>query len=186
MNLDLEPLMSIIKKYTLSSKVNLPIARDGSIRINYFLDLLSASHVDTHRLVMARTFIEWLTYHNVDKKVFDVVAGPKRGNSLFIKSVADELCARSAFVKENILFGRRFEGDVRPGDRVLLVDDVASDGELLIDAVENLSLSGATVVSAIVLVNRLEGDALFRFRQSKIDFRYLVCLSDDDLSTSKI
>ena len=49
------------------------------------------------------------------------------------------------------------EGDVHPGDRVVIVDDVITTGQSTIDAIERARNEGLRVVKAVVLVDRQEG-----------------------------
>ena len=174
-------LRPIFMRFIYESKHGLPIGRDGTVRVSYFIDLLSASHVDAHRKTMAEFFATWIG-QAVSGTDISAVVGPKRGNTLFAKAVADQLAKKSAFARDNILFGRWIEGDVRPEDKVLLVDDVASEGEMLLDAVESLRECGIWVDKAFVLVNRSEGDAKMYLERAGIDYSYAISLSDADLA----
>ena len=49
------------------------------------------------------------------------------------------------------------EGDLSPGDRVVIIDDVATTGGSTIKAIERASSEGLDVVKAILLVDRQEG-----------------------------
>lgn len=49
------------------------------------------------------------------------------------------------------------EGDLSPGQRVVVIDDVATTGGSTIKAIERARLEGLTVVKAVVLVDRQEG-----------------------------
>lgn len=49
------------------------------------------------------------------------------------------------------------EGDMAPGDRVVIVDDVATTGGSTITAIERACDEGLNVIRAIVLVDRQEG-----------------------------
>lgn len=52
---------------------------------------------------------------------------------------------------------RWIEGEMAPGDRVAIIDDVATTGGSTIKAVERAREEGLTVVRAVVLVDRQEG-----------------------------
>ncbi|RPJ75918.1 MAG: orotate phosphoribosyltransferase [Desulfobacteraceae bacterium] len=52
---------------------------------------------------------------------------------------------------------RWVEGDIRKGERVAVVDDVATTGGSTITAIERARAEGLEVVTAIVLVDRQEG-----------------------------
>lgn len=52
---------------------------------------------------------------------------------------------------------RWIEGDIRPGERVAIIDDVATTGGSTIKAVERARSEGLDVVKAVILVDRQEG-----------------------------
>lgn len=52
---------------------------------------------------------------------------------------------------------RWVEGDIRPGERVAVVDDVATTGGSTVTAIERARAEGLEVVQAVVLVDRQEG-----------------------------
>ncbi len=72
--------------------------------------------------------------------------------------------------------GRRIEGDLEPGSRVVVVDDVVTTGGSTLAAIEAAQAAGHRVVAVICLVDREEGgtEALSRwpfhalFRRSEI------------------
>ena len=49
------------------------------------------------------------------------------------------------------------EGDINPGDRVVIVDDVATTGGSTVKAIERARSEGVDVVKAVILVDRQEG-----------------------------
>jgi orotate phosphoribosyltransferase len=49
------------------------------------------------------------------------------------------------------------EGDLKPGDSVVIIDDVATTGGSTVKAIERSKAEGLDVVKAIVLVDRQEG-----------------------------
>ncbi|MDY0131918.1 MAG: orotate phosphoribosyltransferase [Desulforegulaceae bacterium] len=49
------------------------------------------------------------------------------------------------------------EGDVKKGERVVIIDDVATTGGSTIKAIERAKLEGLNVVAAVILVDREEG-----------------------------
>jgi len=56
--------------------------------------------------------------------------------------------------------GRQIEGPaLKKGDRVMLVDDVATTGKAILEAKQALDKIGVEVASALVIVDRLEGAA---------------------------
>ena len=63
--------------------------------------------------------------------------------------------------------GQPFDGQVVQGERVIIVDDISSDASLLKNAVRNLNLYHATVLSIFTLIDRTEGDAKTKISQDK-------------------
>lgn len=53
--------------------------------------------------------------------------------------------------------GKLIEGRLTPGDRVLLVEDIATSGGQAVEAVKTLRAAGATVDTVVVVIDRLEG-----------------------------
>ncbi|NVM57946.1 MAG: orotate phosphoribosyltransferase, partial [Desulfobacterales bacterium] len=49
------------------------------------------------------------------------------------------------------------EGDIKPGERVVIVEDVVTTGDSTIKAVERARAEGLDVVKVVVLVDRQEG-----------------------------
>ena len=55
--------------------------------------------------------------------------------------------------------GNRIEGDFDPGERAVVLEDIATTGQSAIDAVEALRAAGAVVDRVLVVVDRQEGAA---------------------------
>jgi orotate phosphoribosyltransferase len=53
--------------------------------------------------------------------------------------------------------GRRIEGILQPGDRVLVLDDVITTGKNIVEAVETIRGEGGVVEDALVLLDRQQG-----------------------------
>lgn len=69
----------------------------------------------------------------------------------------------------------RVEGLVRPGDRVVMVDDVLTTGGSVAQAIAAVEQLGAKVVAVVCIVDRLEGAAE---RLKAYDYRPLFTLRD--------
>jgi len=52
---------------------------------------------------------------------------------------------------------RWIEGDIKPGDRVVIVDDVVTTGDSTIKSIEKARIEGLNVVKVVILVDRQEG-----------------------------
>ena len=65
------------------------------------------------------------------------------------------------------------EGDVKPGQRVVVIDDVATTGGSTMKAIERARSEGLEVIKAIILVNRQEG-GLENIRQQVEDVSAII------------
>lgn len=91
---------------------------------------------------------------------FDRVAGPELGAVPIATAVALEMEKPLLVVrkkKKEHGTGKQIEGEVEPGDRVLLVEDVTTTGGSVLRAAKVLEESGAKVVGITVVVDREEG-----------------------------
>jgi len=65
------------------------------------------------------------------------------------------------------------EGDLKPNDRVAVIDDVATTGGSTIKAIERAQAEGLEVVKAVILVDRQEG-GLDNIRQHVADVSAII------------
>ena len=65
------------------------------------------------------------------------------------------------------------EGDLQPGERVAVIDDVATTGGSTIKAIERAQAEGMDVVKAVILVDRQEG-GLENIRQHVADVSAII------------
>ena len=154
-----------------------PLGGDGRICVNYFVDLLSAVHVENNLAQLADHLAAFIRGQATLASCAAVV-GPKAGNSLLVRETATRLGLKSGLVRESILFGRWVEGGAKPGDKVILADDVSADGEMLCEAVVNLRKGGIFTDHALVIVDRTEGDAARML--GELGVRLLYCYQLDD------
>jgi orotate phosphoribosyltransferase len=73
--------------------------------------------------------------------------------------------------------GNRIEGDLADGQRVVVLEDVATTGKSALDAVEALRDAGATVDRVLVVVDRQEG-AAERLADHDVELESLVTAAD--------
>jgi orotate phosphoribosyltransferase len=69
------------------------------------------------------------------------------------------------------------EGGVKPGDRVVILDDVITSGQSAFKAVEAVKEFGCRVVLALALVDRLQGAAQ-AFQEAGIEYRAVFTIRD--------
>lgn len=100
----------------------------------------------------------------------DLVAGPTTGGVILSYEVARQLGIRGIFAEregEGRRFGRGFE--VRPGERVLVVDDILTTGGSIRQVLEAVRASGGEPIGVAVLVDRTAGRVGF-------DLPFFACL----------
>jgi orotate phosphoribosyltransferase len=73
----------------------------------------------------------------------------------------------------------RVEGQVKSGDRVVVIDDVLTTGGSVIQAIEEVEKMGAKVLRVVCIVDRLQGA---REALAKYDFRPLFTVRDFGIS----
>ena len=69
----------------------------------------------------------------------------------------------------------RLEGQVNPGDRVVVIDDVLTTGGSVVQAIEVVEAVGATVARVVCICDRLQGA---REALAKYDYRPLFTVRD--------
>ena len=76
---------------------------------------------------------------------------------------------------------QRVEGEVKSGDLVVVIDDVLTTGESVMQAIEEVEKIGAKVARVVCVVDRLQGA---RERLSGYDFRPLFTIEDFGIKLS--
>lgn len=76
----------------------------------------------------------------------------------------------------------RLEGQVRAGDRVVVIDDVLTTGGSVVQAIEVLEAAGAKVLRVVCICDRLQGA---REALGKYDFRPLFTIKDFGIEPPK-
>ncbi len=102
-----------------------------------------------------------------------LVAGPTTGGIIISYETARQLGLRGIFAEREVA-GRSFQRgfEVRPGERVLVVDDVLTTGGSVRDVLDAVRRAGGDPVGVAVLVDRTSG---------KVDFGlpFFACLTLD-------
>ncbi len=90
----------------------------------------------------------------------DVVAGPTAGGIILAFEVAKQLGLRCIFAEKEESGKRAFRRGfvLKPGERVLVVDDVLTTGKSVKEVLEAVAEKNASVVGIGVLVDRSEHD----------------------------
>jgi orotate phosphoribosyltransferase len=77
---------------------------------------------------------------------------------------------------------RRIEGEVRAGDKIVIVDDISKRGHTLLDMSEELVKLGAEVVLALVTVDATSIQEKALLNGAKIKFASLIDLGQLNVS----
>ena len=116
----------------------------------------------------------------LDKEKTDKIAGPALGaipivTAVSLKSEIPMLMIRKA--KKGYGTSKLIEGDLEEGDSVVVVEDVTTTGNSLINAIKAVSENGGVVKKAFVVVDRAEG-ALENFKREGVTLEPLVSIKD--------
>ncbi len=133
-------------------------------RSGYYLDTKKTTLLPEGGYLAARLLLELLREERIE---VDAIGGPTIGADPIV-------CAASALThlegrplraflvrkeaKEHGT-GRRLEGNLAPGSRVAVVEDVVTTGGSTLDAVRAVEQEGHRVVAVVCLVDREEGGA---------------------------
>ncbi len=91
---------------------------------------------------------------------FDLLVGVPTAGMVFASALAYKLRKPMAYVRKEAKgwgLKRAVEGKVKPGSRVVLVDDLITTGKSLLEAAEALREAGGKILGGIVLIDREEG-----------------------------
>lgn len=147
------------------------LLRTGSLKFGTFKlasGILSPYYVDL-RIIPSdpEAFRRVITYYlavlqpNLAKRVQRLAGIPTAGIA-YAAVLAFQLSKPFLYVrKEAKEHGRerRIEGLLQPGDKVLVLDDVATTGKNIIEAAETIRGEGGVVEEAVVLLDRQQGGA---------------------------
>ncbi len=121
----------------------------------------SPTYIDCRKLISyprARSKLMAMAVETIEREVgfetIDAVAGGETAGIPFAAWIADRLGLPMLYVRKKPKgFGRNalIEGDLKPDQRVLLVEDLATDGKSKIHFINGLRDAGATVDDAFVL-----------------------------------
>jgi orotate phosphoribosyltransferase len=162
---------------------NVAIYEASGIHVRYYIDFLSAITRPNERRALERSLVRWLHLHLRAKP--HRIAVPKLGNVLLAETVARRLRIPLVIVRQDkdyFVRGDGVDGDILPSERVLIVDDVASDCDFLARCVDVLRQARANVVGIMVLVDRKEGRCA-SLAEDDLEFSAIVSLGDDELKT---
>ncbi len=129
---------------------------------------LSSGAMSSHFVDGKKALAEWSDLSTASQAIteavqeagieFDAVGGPTMGADALAVGIAAVNNSRWFFIRKQPKghgTGRRIEGaPVGSGTRVLLVDDVVTTGGSILEAVDVINKTGATIVGVVTLVDR--------------------------------
>lgn len=90
----------------------------------------------------------------------DRVAGAELGGIPLVSATAITSglpCVLIRNRKKDYGTAKQFEGQLEPGDKVVIVEDIVTSGGQVIEAAKSLNEQGATIVKIIAVIDREEG-----------------------------
>jgi orotate phosphoribosyltransferase len=126
---------------------------------SYYIDLRTVpSYPGAYRYVVD-CYLS-LIRNEVGLDKFDAIAGIPTAGLAFSSPVALELKKPMIYVRsEEKDYGhkKRIEGSIRPGWRILVMDDLITTGHSLLSGIDAIREEGGEVRDVAVLIDRLEG-----------------------------
>lgn len=149
----------------------------------------SAYYIDGRRVTLnskgtyltATLFLEALRN---DK--FDAIGGPSVGADPIVGAISALSYSQGRAVDAFIVRkhpkmhgkGQWIEGPLEAGSKVVIVDDVSTTGESILDAIKRVEEIGCKVVKVVVLVERLEGGARKKLKEHGYDLTAIFTSKD--------
>ncbi len=142
---------------------------------DYYVDMKKAV---TNPLILRQ--VAKIISEMIDESSVDKIAGPALGAIPIVTAVSlytgiPMLMIRKS--KKDYGTSQLIEGDLKIGDRVVVLEDVTTTGNSLKDAIEAIQENGGKVQKAFVIVDRDEG-ALESLKDKSIDFKPLVSVNE--------
>lgn len=152
-----------------------------NINIHFYLDLMEAAVNQAELKIMARNMAYFI--RETIKYDYHIIAVPKNGNPLLAFETSKILKKRLLMVKYHATRrAYKFDGEFNPEEKVILIDDVSSDGPFLCKPVSILKENKIEIKDCLVLVHRREGSADDRLRQIGINLHRMCELEDGDIA----
>ncbi len=183
-----QPINQIALEEKIAEKVALLLQKVGAWQFGeftlasgksspYYIDLrVLPSYPDEFNQLIT-LFIRWLDNHPEVK--FDRIAGVPTAGLSFATLLSHRLSVPLLYVrKAPKQYGhkQRVEGLLNKEDRILVIDDLITDGKSKIEIINSLREEGAKVTDVLVVVNREQGGRE-TLQQEGITLRYLVSIS---------
>ena len=126
---------------------------------SYYVDLRTVPSFPGAYSAVIDAFLA-LIRHAINEKSFEAIAGVPTAGLTMSSPVALKLLKPMIYVrKEEKQHGtqKKIEGMIKPGWKVLVIDDLITTGGSLLSAIESIRTEGGEVKDVAVLIDRLEG-----------------------------
>jgi orotate phosphoribosyltransferase len=167
-------IVDVIKKYALEFG---DFTLKSGQKSNYYLDCRKLT-ISSNITYIVHAFNEFLDQNNV---VWDAVAGPSLGACPIVTGISMlHKDIRAGYVRSEVKDHGKKDmviGSVQARDRVVLVEDVTTSGQSLLNAAIELQKMGCYTIQAITLVDRLQG-ASELFQKNNIPFGAITTIQD--------
>lgn len=182
MDVDRRRLLAILRGTSLKSEGE-PVFRLASGK-------MSRHYVDCKQALSdpeARKLIGRLALQLCDSARFDAIGGLELGAYPIAIAISDEIYRESGrklsvFVvrKEPKTHGIRdlIAGDVKSGDRALIVEDVVTSGGSTLKAIRGARQAGLAITDVLALLDREEGDGRANLEAENVRFASIFILSE--------
>jgi orotate phosphoribosyltransferase len=137
-------------------------------------------------LAQAKYLISRLMYERIAALGIDAIGGPETGaipiaDAVSYASYLEGSAIKSFWIRKNPKghgLKKWIEGDVKKGDRVIIVDDVITTGKSTIDALRRAREADLHVVKVMVLVDREEESGKENIEREGVAAEALFTVSD--------
>lgn len=146
---------------------------------SYYIDLrLVPSYPQVFKRIIG--MYSSIIVNEVGLSNFDVICGIPTSGLVFASALAYSLEKPLIYIRKDVKSHgtqKNIEGFLKPGDRVLLVDDLITTGSSLISSSEMVLGEGGVIKDAVVLVDREEG-GIANLKNISINVHYVAKVSE--------
>lgn len=127
---------------------------------SYYIDLRLVPSIPSLFSELVQTFISIIKdvgVHNAD-----AIGGIATSGLIYATAVAYKLKLPLVYVRSDVKrhgTKKTLEGVFKPGDRIILIDDLVTSGDSILAAANQIRAAGGVVTESIVLIDRNEGGA---------------------------
>ena len=132
----------------------------SGMKSNYYFDGRLISLHPEGSVLLGKLFFEQIKEQKVDAVGGPAVASIPIATAVALTSQLEGQPVKAFFVRPAAKghgTGQQIEGDLKPGDRIMIVDDVCTSGNSLFLAIEAAESIGCEVIKVAVLLDRKQG-----------------------------